>query len=86
MFIYIFYAIFLSVFIISPLIGKVILLIVNIFVPDPIPYIDEVVMAVSTLLHLVKVMAVWETVKEHKAIILIGLAVIVGIILCIVIF
>lgn len=86
MFIYIFYVIFLSVFIVSPLLGKIILLIINIFIPDPIPYIDEVVMALSTLIHLVKVATVWETIKEHKAIILIGLAVIASIILCIVTF
>lgn len=42
------YSAFLLIFIACPLIGKLILLVLNVIVPDPLPYIDEIVMIGST--------------------------------------
>lgn len=81
MFLLIFYFIFISLFSVAPFLGKLALLIVNLFISDPIPYIDEIIMCVSTLRHLSVLIDVWE---NHKKLLILG--VFVGICLLIIIF
>ena len=76
----VFYIIFIMIFLASPLLGKLILLVINLFIPDPIPYIDEVIMSASTLHNLSSVISIWE---NHKGLVILG--VIVGIIILFVI-
>lgn len=38
------YAIALLIYMAVPMLGKIVLFVLNIFVPDPLPYIDEIVM------------------------------------------
>jgi len=65
----IFYCIFIVVFIASPLIAKLLLLVLNLFLQDPIPCIDEIIMIVSTWRNISEVIVAWE---EHKALVIIG--------------
>lgn len=45
------YIIVLSIYMKAPLLGKLLVLIINFFVPDPIPYIDEILMFFGLLRH-----------------------------------
>lgn len=78
------YSVFLLIFIACPLIGKLILLALNVAVPDPLPYIDEIVMVGSTIGNLFRTLERGEKlinfISEHKLI-----SVIIGIVLIVVI-
>ena len=76
------YSIFLLIFIACPLIGKLILLALNVIVPDPLPYIDEILMIGSTAGNVLgavnKVNRLVDFVSEHKVIsIIISIALII---------
>lgn len=76
------YALFLMIFVVSPLIGKVVLLVVNVIIPDPLPYIDEIVMVGSTVGNVLGWMMKFEKlfnfVATHKVLsIFIGVAIVI---------
>ena len=61
----------LMIYIISPFPVQVVLFIANLFVPDPLPYIDECVMAMSTLNKargVYKALRIFEWTSEYKKI------------------
>lgn len=58
--------IFLLVYISVPIRTKIVLFIINLFLPDPIPYIDELIMAGNIVLNLIKAIKIIEFVNEHK--------------------
>lgn len=58
--------IFLLVYISVPIRTKIVLFIINLFIPDPIPYVDELVMAGNMVLNLVKAIKIIEFINEHK--------------------
>ena len=66
------YFLLLSIFVACPLIGKLILLGLNAFIPDPLPYIDEIVMIGSTAGNILgvfsKVGSLFEFIWNHKII------------------
>ena len=74
MFLLIFYILFLCIFMVCPLLGKIALLILNLIIGDPLPYIDEFIMAASTLSNISSFIRNWE---EHKLAIIIGAGVVV---------
>lgn len=78
------YSLFLLIFIASPLIGKVVLLAVNFVIPDPLPYVDEIVMVGSTIGNalgwLTKFAKLFDFVATHKVLsIFIGVAIVIAI-------
>ena len=64
------YFVLLSIFVACPLIGKLILLGLNAFIPDPLPYIDEIVMIGSTAGNIFgvfsKLESLFDFIWEHK--------------------
>ena len=64
-----------------PLWAKLIVFIINSFLPDPIPVVDEVLMVaaiINDILKLYKVMAITEWIRSHKVLALcIGLGIII---------
>lgn len=78
------YSVFLLIFIACPLIGKLILLVLNVIVPDPLPYIDEIVMIGSTAGNVLgavsKADKLIDFISEHKVV-----GVILGIVLILII-
>jgi len=67
MIMYIIAIIFLLFFLAAPLRTKIVLSIINLFLPDPIPFIDEFIMVVNTLNNLIRVGKVIEFIRSHKA-------------------
>lgn len=45
---------------------KILLFIINLFLPDPIPYIDEFIMFGDIVVNLLKVVRIIEFINEHK--------------------
>lgn len=45
------YIIVLSIYMKAPFLGKLVMLIINFILPDPVPYIDEVIMFLGLLRH-----------------------------------
>lgn len=64
------YSVFLGIFVVCPLIGKVILLILNMYIPDPLPFLDEIIMLGSTIHNILntimKLQQALEYAKNHK--------------------
>lgn len=58
--------IFLLIYISVPIRTKIVLFIINLFLPDPIPYVDELVMAGNIVLNLVKAIKIIEFINEHR--------------------
>lgn len=58
--------IFLLVYVAVPIRTKIVLFIINLFLPDPMPYVDELIMAGNIVLNLVKAIKIIEFVNEHK--------------------
>lgn len=56
----------LVIYLLSPLVGKIALLFVNTVLPDPIPYIDEIIMWLGLLQHLERALYIAEFINEHK--------------------
>ena len=54
------------IYLACPLLGKVALLVVNMVVPDPIPFVDEFIMWVGLLHNLLKVTKIALFIREHK--------------------
>lgn len=78
------YSLFLLIFVACPLIGKLILLAINLLIPDPLPYIDEIVMIASTAGNIFgaarKTISVVDFATKHKVTaILIAIVVIIAI-------
>lgn len=49
------YVLLLSIYACSPLLGKLILMVVNFSTPDPLPFIDEAIMIVMFIRHLAQI-------------------------------
>ncbi|MBU3112701.1 hypothetical protein [Clostridium lacusfryxellense] len=54
-------------FLAAPLKTKIVLAIINIFLPDPIPYVDEFIMWGNIFLNITKAKRIIEFVWDHKA-------------------
>ena len=59
--------IFLCVFLAVPLVARIVLFILNAFIPDPIPYADECVMAGNIVHNLVRLDKIINFIMEHKS-------------------
>ena len=59
----------LALYIASPLVGKVVLLIINSVVYDPIPFVDEIIMWIGLMQHLIRALDILEYIREHKKVI-----------------
>lgn len=70
----------LGIYFISPFIGKIALLITNTILPDPIPYVDEIIMWVGLLTRLSVLANLAVFVAKFKYIILLALVCIILII------
>lgn len=64
--------IFLLVYIAAPLRTKIVLAIINVFLPDPIPYADESIMWGNILINLARIGRILEFVNEHKRLFIFG--------------
>lgn len=58
--------IFLMFFIVAPLRTKIVLFLINSVLPDPIPYVDEVIMCANILSNIIKAINIVEYLSEHK--------------------
>lgn len=58
--------IFLLFFLVAPIRTKIVLAIINIFFPDPIPYVDEFIMWGNLLMNLAKLGRIIEFIEAHK--------------------
>lgn len=58
--------IFLLFYIAAPIRTKIVLAFINIFFPDPIPYLDEFIMWGNLLMNLAKVGRIIEFIEEHR--------------------
>ena len=81
------YFLFLLIFIACPLLGKLVLLALNVIIPDPLPCIDEIVMIGSTAGSIFgtarKAISLTDFVAEHKVLaILLGITVAVVVKYC----
>lgn len=75
--------IILVIYLACPLIGKIVLLAANTFIPDPIPFVDEAIMWIGLLFHMVRVLEIAAFVSEHKVLsFFIACAVLIFIIIC----
>lgn len=57
------------VYVALPLWAKIVVFIINSFIPDPIPVLDEVLMIVAiinNILRLNKALIIWEWMRKHK--------------------
>jgi hypothetical protein len=59
----------LLIYFASPLIGKIVLLIANQFIPDPIPFVDEIIMYVGLFAHLNRLLHITNFIALHKKVI-----------------
>lgn len=75
----------LVIYLLSPLVGKIALLFVNTVLPDPIPYIDEIIMWLGLLQHLERALYIAEFINEHKETIK-KVAIIIGAIILLLVF
>lgn len=77
MFIIIVYGVILILFAISPLLVKLFLFILNAFITDPIPFVDEFIMLLTFASHMETLEEILEFVEDHPIIsILIGIIII----------
>ena len=65
--------IILIVYLACPIAGKIVLLIANTFIPDPIPFVDEFIMVVGLLTNIVRVGKIGTFITEHKVLCFFGL-------------
>lgn len=79
---YIIGIIILAVYLASPLIGKIILLLANTYIPDPIPLVDEFIMWVGLLAYIAQLLRTIEFIAEHKIILFLLLILIIGLVGC----
>lgn len=80
--IFIFAIIILSIYFVCPIIGKIALLLANTVLPDPIPFVDEVIMWIGLLMNLSRLMDIAMFIREHKQTVkkvLAGIGIILGI-------
>ena len=54
------------IYIVLPIWVKILVFIVNAFVPDPIPFLDEIAMLAGMLVHLARINMILEFISEHK--------------------
>ena len=78
----IFAVVVICVYMVCPLIGKVVLLISNTFLPDPIPFVDEIIMWIGLMMHLARLQMMFEFIGRHKKAFLAILLIIIAVILC----
>ena len=71
------YIFFIAVFLVVPLPAKLILLGINLFVPDPIPVLDEVIMVISVAKKINTLESIWEFFDEHRYLIPVVSAIII---------
>lgn len=83
--IYVVYVIALLIYIALPLPGQLLFLLLNAFIPDPVPYVDEIVMTISTTRKLGKAVEIWDWINSHKALAaVIGICLLVAVIIILV--
>lgn len=64
--------IIMGIYITSPIIGKIALLLANMVLPDPIPFVDEFIMWIGLFTHLSRLMDVAEFIRNHKVGVMVG--------------
>ena len=75
------------VYLILPLPLQFVVLLLNTAFPDPIPYLDEIIMYASFIKKLLKYQHIMEWIQEHKTFVAaIGIGVLIVIIICVVYF
>lgn len=62
------YMFIVCVYIVSPLGGRILIFLINMIIPDPFPYIDEVLMFAGIVSKAIFVMKVEEFLEEHPII------------------
>ena len=73
------------IYLACPIIGKIVLLLANSILPDPVPYIDEIIMWIGLFMHLNRLMRIAEFISEHKKAVVISVIVVVIVILVLII-
>lgn len=56
----------LAIYLACPLVGKIALLLVNTVLPDPLPFVDEIIMWIGLLINLSRLMSIAEFIQNHK--------------------
>lgn len=77
--------IILVIYLASPLLGKAVLLLINTFIHDPIPFIDEIIMWIGLLQHLDRALYIADYIRDHKETIK-KIAIIAGAVILLVVF
>ena len=49
-----------------PIKAKIVIMLLNFFLPDPIPWVDEFIMLVGIVAKMDKAVRVWEFITRHK--------------------
>lgn len=81
---YIFFLIYMAVYWVFPLPVQIILLIADAFVPDMIPVVDELLMAMVVINRVKKYIAIGNFIRTHKILTaVIMIAIVVGAVTCI---
>lgn len=75
----------LAIYLASPIVGKIALLLVNTVLPDPIPFVDEIIMWIGLIMNLIRLMEIAEFIREHKKAIIVTLVLLFVVVLFIVI-
>lgn len=77
--------IILVLYLASPLIGKVALLIINTVIHDPIPFVDEIIMWIGLMQHVNRALNILEYIRNHKKLVK-TVAAIVGVCIMLLVF
>lgn len=78
--------IIIIIYLACPIIGKLALILANSILPDPVPYVDEIIMWIGLLMHLSRLMRLAEFIQEHKKSVIFSLITFVVILLVLIIF
>lgn len=76
----------LAIYLACPLIGKIALLLANTVLPDPLPFVDEIIMWIGLLMNLSRLMSIAEFVQKHKKMIYITTIIITVLVILVILF
>lgn len=74
------------IYLVCPIVGKLALLLVNTVLPDPIPFVDEIIMWLGLMIHLSHLYELAEFISEHKKQIILWVSVIAIVVLMLILF
>ena len=75
------YVILLGISSVCPFLLQIAGFVINTIYPDPIPFVDEIVMVLCMISKLEKIMCVFEFIADHKVAALIILLICIGVVL-----